>query len=296
VESRTWSVGAAGSENETSRQHPAVRPLVEPWIPKLCAAGCPVERSGSLTLSHDGLASLCRGSGSRSRPKPRSGGAFRDSLDGLALVRPRRGKRSCSHPGTDGARIVEMLDVLSKTYGKGFLRELKISNHPNHMRHDGSRRFYLAVFLERPTPAPRYDISRLTNPCIIRQCACDSCARRLPTAASVNDGRTVVRTLQTERSASDTDNNWTALYAPPTARFTELGMSASLTIFIQLQMYNGGRIASHLCQDTIRPDANPVTAKRPYPQPRNDRHHAGGKGSPLVGSDVACVIIQSLTD
>src|ERR1700730_13206715 len=53
--------------------------------------------------------------------KPRSGGASRDSLEGLALVRPLHGKRSCSHLGNvraDGARIVDILDVLDKTYGK----------------------------------------------------------------------------------------------------------------------------------------------------------------------------------
>ena len=31
--------------------------------------------------------------------KPRSGGAARDSLEGLALVRPLRDKQSCSHLG-----------------------------------------------------------------------------------------------------------------------------------------------------------------------------------------------------
>jgi hypothetical protein len=67
--------------------------------------------------------------------------------------------------------------------------------------------------------------------------ACDSCARRLITDASVNDGRTVVRPLQTERSASNADDNRTALYAPP----TELGMSVSLPIFIQLRKDNGRR-------------------------------------------------------
>jgi hypothetical protein len=46
----------------------------------------------------------------------------------------------------------------------------------------------------------------------------------LLTAASVNDRRTLVRPLQTERSVSDADDNLTALYAPPTARFTDLGM------------------------------------------------------------------------
>jgi hypothetical protein len=55
----------------------------------------------------------------------------------------------------------------------------------------------------------------------------------LLTAASVDDGRTVIRPLQTERTASDADDNRTALYAPPTARFTELGMSVSIPIFIQ---------------------------------------------------------------
>jgi len=56
----------------------------------------------------------------------------------------------------------------------------------------------------------------------------------LVTAASVNDGRIVLRRSQTERSASDADDNRTALYAPPTARFTDLGMSVSLPIFIQI--------------------------------------------------------------
>ena len=51
-----------------------------------------------LTLIHERLASPCRASDSRSRPhKSRSGGASRASLEGLALVRPPRGKRSCSH-------------------------------------------------------------------------------------------------------------------------------------------------------------------------------------------------------
>jgi hypothetical protein len=56
--------------------------------------------------------------------KPRSGGASRDSLDGLALVRPLRGKRSCLHLGkiwADGARIVDALDTFSKTYGRPIL-------------------------------------------------------------------------------------------------------------------------------------------------------------------------------
>jgi len=46
----------------------------------------------------------------------------------------------------------------------------------------------------------------------------------------VNAGRSVMRPLQTERSASDADDYQTALYAPPTTRSTELGMSVSLPI------------------------------------------------------------------
>jgi hypothetical protein len=49
---------------------------------------------------------------------------------------------------------------------RAFLRELKNSRHPNHMRHDGSRRFYLAVLIERLTSAPRYDISLFGKLCI----------------------------------------------------------------------------------------------------------------------------------
>jgi hypothetical protein len=55
----------------------------------------------------------------------------------------------------------------------------------------------------------------------------------LLTVASVNGRRTVVRPLQKVRSASDADDNRTVLYAPPTARFTDLGMSVSLPTFIQ---------------------------------------------------------------
>jgi hypothetical protein len=57
-----------------------------------------------------------------------------------------------------------------------------------------------------------------------------SSARRLLTAASANGRRTVVRPLQTVRSASDADDNRTALYAPPTARFTDLRMSVQRNV------------------------------------------------------------------
>jgi hypothetical protein len=51
--------------------------------------------------------------------------------------------------------------------------------------------------------------------------------------ASVNGRRAVVRLLQNVRSASDADDNRTALFMPPTARFIDLGMSVSLPTFIQ---------------------------------------------------------------
>jgi len=47
---------------------------------------------------------------------------LRDRLEGLPLVRPLRAKRSCSVSGkvwADGAWIIDMMHVLSKTYGKG---------------------------------------------------------------------------------------------------------------------------------------------------------------------------------
>jgi hypothetical protein len=123
-------------------------------------------------------------------------------------------------------------------------------NSHNHNQHAGQA----VLFSCRPNQAfkvyPTLRYFPTPKQCITRQCACDSCARRLLTVASVNHGRTVVRPLQTERSASDADDNRTALYAPPTARVTELGMSLSLPIFIQLRKDNGRRRISHLCQRT----------------------------------------------
>jgi hypothetical protein len=95
-----------------------------------------------------------------------TGGASRDSLDGLALVRLLRGKRSCSHLGkawADGARIVEILDVLSKTYGKGVSEGAQKLKSLQPYAPGRRRRFYLAVLIERPTSTPRYDISLLGN-------------------------------------------------------------------------------------------------------------------------------------
>jgi hypothetical protein len=107
VESRSWSVGAACGENETSHKHPAAFPLKESIDLTLRAAGgkdlpgakpvAPIERGAvPLIVSHDRLRAFAGAATVGQGRKPRSGGASRDSLDGLPLVRPIRGKRSSS--------------------------------------------------------------------------------------------------------------------------------------------------------------------------------------------------------
>lgn len=161
---------------------------------------------------------------------------LRDSLEGLALVRSLRGKRSCSYLGkvwADGPRIVEMLNVLSKTYGKGVWKGAQKLKTPQPHAPSRRRCFYLAVLIERPTSTPRYDISLLRNRAphvsahaIHAHAGCSPVRRS--TAAEPSP-----RPSQTVRSISDADDNQTALWAPPTARFTDLGMSVSLPTFIQ---------------------------------------------------------------
>jgi hypothetical protein len=95
-------------------------------------------------------------------------------------------------------------------------------NSHNHNQHAGRPCFSLAVQIARSsllhaTIFPSSEAVHHTSG------ACDSCARRLLTAGSVNDGRTVVGLLKTEPLAGDADDNRTASYASPTARFTELG-------------------------------------------------------------------------
>jgi len=146
-----------------------------------------------------------------------------------------------------GAWNIDFPGVSGKAPAGGFKRcPLNLNSH-NHNQHAGRPCFSLAVQIERSTSTLRYDIPGLRNRASSK-CVCISCARRLLTAASVNDGRTVVRLLHIECSASDSDDNRTALYASPIARFAELGMSVSLSIFIQLPKYNGRRSTSHLCQ------------------------------------------------
>jgi hypothetical protein len=64
----------------------------------------------------------------------------------------------------------------------------------------------------------------------------------------VSGCRTIVRPLPTVRSASNADDNWTALIGPSTARFTDLGMSISRPTVIQQRTYDGRRRISHLRQ------------------------------------------------
>ncbi len=59
---------------------------------------------------------------------------------------------------------------------------------------------------------------------------------------------TVVRPLKAVRSATDADDNRTALCTPPTARFTDLGMSGSRPTFIQQRTQVGHHAMSVLCQ------------------------------------------------
>jgi hypothetical protein len=98
--------------------------------------------------------------------------------------------------------------------------------------------FYLAILIQRSTSTLRYDIYfAAPKPCITRQCACDSFARRGLIAASVYDGRTVVRPLRIERSTSDADDNRMALCAPPIARLLISGCR-----FHFRHSFNNGRI------------------------------------------------------
>src|ERR1700730_9756466 len=117
----------------------------------------------------------------------------------------------------DGARIVEILDVLDNTYGKAIsegAQKLK-SVQP----HAPSRRpcFYLAILIERSNSCLALRYFPPPKPSSAPQRACDSSTRRLLAAASANGRRTVMRPLQTVRSISDADDIRTALCEPPIA-------------------------------------------------------------------------------
>jgi hypothetical protein len=63
----------------------------------------------------------------------------------------------------DGARIVEILDVLTIRMARPFLRGLKSSNQSNHMHPADGRAFTLPSSSSVQTPALRCDISLLRN-------------------------------------------------------------------------------------------------------------------------------------
>ncbi len=64
-----------------------------------------------------------------------------------------------------------------------FLRRLLNLNSHNHNQRDRRRRFYLAVLIERPTSAPRYDIS------LLRNCASHVSPRAIPAHADCSTPR-----------------------------------------------------------------------------------------------------------
>jgi hypothetical protein len=144
----------------------------------------------------------------------------------LCWMRPSRMLRSAAllltdHSSRDSTRrlALEALKTfmsLTEAPASSFARcplNLNSHNHNhNHNQHAGRPCFSLANLIQRSTSTLRYDISRLRNH-ITRQCACDSFARRGLIAASVNDGRTVMRPLRIERSTSDADDNRMALCA-----------------------------------------------------------------------------------
>jgi hypothetical protein len=124
-------------------------------------------------------------------------------------------------------------------------------NSHNHNQHAGRPCFSLAFQIERSTPTLRYDISRLRNSAshvsahaIHAHADCSSLHRSTMTEPSGSR-------CKTERSASDADDNRTALWVPFTARFADFGMSVSLPTFIQKN--NGCRGTSHLREGNRRP-------------------------------------------
>ena len=173
MESRIWIVGAACGENETSCQHPAARRLTEPFDSALRARGgkdlpqrCWLsgrEWNASLIVSHDRLASPCRGSGSRSRPQAAK--RWRVSAPALTdccwsgLFAPSGLARHRSKVERMALASLISLRSRAKPMAGRFLRRLPNLNSHNHNQRDRRRRFYLAVLIERLTFAPRYDIS-----------------------------------------------------------------------------------------------------------------------------------------
>lgn len=183
---------------------------------KTCRQRCRLpgrERSGSLIVSHDRLASPCRGSGSRSRPQAAK--RWRASATALTdcrwsglfapsgLARHRR--------KVERMALGSLISLMSseKCMAGRFLRRLLNLNSHNHNQRGRRRRFYLAVLIERPTSAPRCEISLLRNraphvsPHVIHARANRSRMRRLVAADPS-------RPLKTVRLGIDADHDRTA--------------------------------------------------------------------------------------
>jgi hypothetical protein len=104
-----------------------------------------------------------------------------------------------------------MLEVLSKTYGKGDSAEAQKLKSPQPHAPGRRPRFYLAVLIERLTSTPRYDISLHQNRAShvnghAIHAHADCSPLRRSTAAEPSP-----RPSQTVRSISDADDNQTAL-------------------------------------------------------------------------------------
>jgi hypothetical protein len=205
-----------------------------PWSGR-SRAGAAGPASRAVSLADEGLRAPAAAVLNVSEPNVQVGGA------------PVHGSLLSGLDGAAGSRGIESIHVVDQSASSCAGAKSESSHHPNHMRPaDGG------AFISQS----KSSVQSLLHAAIFpdsetlhhTSVACDSCARQLITDASVNDGRTVVRPLQTERSTSKADDNGTALYASPTERFTELGMSVSLRIFIQLRKDNGRRRTLQLCQ------------------------------------------------
>jgi hypothetical protein len=132
----------------------------------------------------------------------------------------------------------------TKRMARAFLRKLKISKHPNHMRPADGGAFILpskssVQSLLPATIFPSSEAMLLTSTGL--RFLCTPIAQRCIGQRQPNH-RVPVTTM---RSASDADNNQTALDAPPNARFA---LSITLPMFIQQRNYKGRRGTSHSCQ------------------------------------------------
>jgi hypothetical protein len=181
--------------------------------------------------------------------KPAKPGARSARIDGRSQVRPVRDKRSCSVSGkvwADGAWIIDMMHVLSKTYGKGVWEKAQKLNTLQPYAPSRRRCFYLAVHrwgLNSPSrsifSALRNRASHVSGPA--------SSARRLLTAASVNGGRTVVRRRKQHALPATLMTIGQHCVRRPSHDLLIWGMPVSRPTFSRHWTYDGRRCTSHFC-------------------------------------------------